>query len=146
MEQSIKIKYLKQYQHELKPAKVGDAGIDIVSCRDVIVNSLDTKLIGTYLHVEIPRGYYGRLVGRSSLHMEGLHVNEGIIDSGYRGEIKVSVTNLSIKSPFREIKRGTRIGQLIIQKCEEVEFVPVGKLSDSERGNKGFGSTGRYVK
>ena len=146
MENKIQVKYLRQYQHDLKPAKSGDAGIDIVACRDVIINALETKLIGTYLKIEIPKGYYGRLVGRSSLHMEGLHVNEGIIDSGYRGEVKVSMTNLSLKPPFKEIKKGTRVAQLIIQKCEDVEFIPVGRLENSERGNNGFGSTGRCAK
>ena len=154
----IKIKYLDTYPAKLKPAKRGDAGIDIVAAEDTKIGGFDTKLISTGLYLEIPEGYYGRLVGRSSLHKQGLHVNEGIIDSGYRGEVKVSLTNLNQKLIMRfvdlkdllagrqlvtGILKGDRIAQLIITKVEPVEFVAVEELSDSERGSKGFGSSGR---
>ena len=129
-------------------------------------------LIPTGLALEIPEGYYGRLVGRSSLHKQGLHVNEGIIDSGYRGEVMVSTSyspSLELEltrhermamptsiydnenfiyglrlnnKPFK-INKGDRIAQLIITKVEPVEFIAVDELSDSERGSNGFGHTGR---
>ena len=164
MEQLTKVKYLNTYPEELKPQKQGDAGIDIVASKDVTIGAFETILVPTGLYLEIPEGYYGRLVGRSSLHKEGLHVNEGIIDSGYRGEVMVSMSNLNydriihtamgvskmIATGSEEyeshnscISKGDRIAQLIITKVEPVEYVAVDELSDSERGNGGFGSSGR---
>ena len=144
LENKIQIKYLRQYPHELKPAKQGDAGIDIYASKIVAIRPFETALIPTGLYMEIPKGYYGRLVGRSSLHKEGLHVNEGIIDSGYRGEIKVSMTNSSNETIFAKlVEIGERVAQLIITKVEPVEFIAVDELSESERGENGFGHTGR---
>ena len=138
------IKYLDTYPHELKPALEGDAGIDIYASKIVAVRPFETVLIPTGLYMEIPKGYYCRLVGRSSLHKQGLHVNEGIIDSGYRGEVKVSMTNSSNETIFaRLVEAGERVAQLIISKVEPVEFIAVDELSDSERGSNGFGHTGR---
>ena len=159
-EEKVIIKYVDKYKYNLKPKCCGDAGIDICASEDVRIRWGSNVLIPTNLYVEIPHGYYGRLVGRSSLHAKGLHVNEGIIDSGYRGEIKVSMNVSSadkvegriscgddecwvVKSSEYNIKKGDRIAQLIISKVEPVEFVKVEKLNETERGNNGFGSTGK---
>lgn len=143
MNNKVIIKYLDTYPHELKPVLEGDAGIDIYASEMVAIRPFETVLISTGLYMEIPKGYYGRLVGRSSLHKQGLHVNEGIIDSGYRGEIKVSMTNSSNETIFAKlVEIGERVAQLIISKVEPIEFVAVQELSETERGTNGFGSTG----
>ena len=143
----IKIKYLSSYPHKLTPAKIGDAGIDIVSNMAVDIFANDTELIHTGLYVEIPEGYYIEVVGRSSLHKNGIHVNKGIIDTGYRGEILVSMSNRNLwdinQGSYYTVERGDRIAQLIVKKKVEAEFIPVDKLEDSERGEDGFGSTDR---
>ena len=143
----IKIKYLSSYPHKLAPAKVGDAGIDIVASESVNIQANDTELVHTGLYVEIPEGYYIEVVGRSSLHKRGIHVNKGIIDTGYRGEILVSMSNRNFwdidESDYLSVIKGDRIAQLIVKKKVEVKFEPVDKLEDSERGEDGFGSTDR---
>lgn len=139
----LKIKYLGSYPHKLAPAKIGDAGIDIVASENVIIRTNDTELISTGLYVEIPEGYYIEVVGRSSLHKQGIHVNKGIIDTGYRGEIMVSISNRNKYRGNYTVHKGDRIAQMLIKERIDAEFIPVDELKDSERGEGGFGSTNR---
>jgi len=124
--------------------KPGDAGADLVSERDVVLGSGQTILVPTGTFIEIPDGYVGLVHPRS-----GLAANHGItvlnapgtIDSGFRGEIQVILHNTSGHSV--QIIRGMRIAQLVIQEFVTAQFVQVDELSDTERGDGGFGSTGK---
>ena len=98
----------------------------------------------TGLFVAIPEGYAGFVQPRSGLalrHGVTCLNTPGLIDSGYRGELKVLLVNTDPTNTF-EVRRGERIAQLVIQRYEQVSFVPVDELPDTERGTGGFGSTG----
>ena len=102
-------------------------------------------LYATGLSIAIPHGYAGFVQPRSGLALEhGVTVlnSPGLIDSGYRGELKVLLINTDPVEAFA-VQRGERIAQLVIQAYEEVNFVDVATLPESERGSGGFGSTGR---
>ena len=118
-----------------------DAGADLCSVENVIIGPLERKIISTGIAIEIPMGYYGRVAPRSGLAAKyGIDVLAGVIDSGYRGEIKVILFN-SGNENF-EVKIGDRIAQLIIEHHFNFEFQQVSDLSDTDRGEDGFGSTG----
>src|SRR5688572_30502948 len=125
-------------------AHPGDAGMDLYSAEDITLDPGDRAAIGTGLAVAIPKGYAGFVHARSGRAIkQGLAlVNApGLIDSGYRGEIKVIVINLARKHSIH-ISRGEKIAQLVVQKVTPVEPVEVEVLSVSDRGEGGFGSTG----
>ena len=122
------------------------AGYDLFSDidSDVSIAPHETKLIGTGISVAIPDGYFGGIYARSGLSTkEGLRPANctGVIDSDYRGEIKVPVHNDS--NEIRIITPNQKIAQMIIQPFLSVEFEEVDSLDDTARGNKGFGSTGK---
>ena len=126
-------------------AREGDAGLDLLSAEDVILKPGDRAAVATGIAVAIPPGYAGFVHPRSGRALrEGLAIvnGPGLIDSGYRGEIKVLVTNLDPASPIY-IKRGEKVAQLVIQAIEAVELEAVDELPVSVRGEGGFGSTGR---
>ena len=123
----------------------GDAGLDLPSRIDIVVEPGERATVPTGLAVAIPHGYAGLVLPRSGLaarHGIGLVNSPGLIDSGYRGEVAVVLINTDKTQPFR-ISRGDRIAQLMIQKVEEVEVFAVEDLTDSQRGADGFGSTGK---
>ncbi len=102
-------------------------------------------LVGTGIALAIPLGFAGFVQPRSGLaarHGVTCLNTPGLIDAGYRGELKVLLVNTDPVEAF-EVRRGERIAQLVIQKIEHVDFVAVDELPDSERGAGGFGSTGR---
>ena len=122
------------------------AGYDL--CADisssVFIAPGETVLIGTGISMAIPDGYYGGVYARSGLSSkEGLRPANctGVIDSDYRGEIKVPIHNDSKET--RTIKSGQKIAQMIISPYLEVTFSEVAELDDTNRGNEGFGSTGK---
>ena len=122
------------------------AGYDLFSDidSDVSIAPHETKLIGTGISVAIPDGYFGGIYARSGLSSkEGLRPANctGVIDSDYRGEIKVPVHNDS--NEIRVISPNQKIAQMIIQPFLLVEFEEVDSLDDTARGSKGFGSTGK---
>ena len=126
-------------------ARVGDAGLDLLAAEDLMLKPGERGAVGTGIAVAIPWGHAGFVHARSGRSLnEGLAlVNApGLIDSGYRGEIKVLVVNLDSSSPIY-IRRGEKIAQLVIQQVEEVELEEVQSLPPSERGSGGFGSSGR---
>lgn len=130
---------LPAYAHE------GDAGLDLYAAEDVSLAPGDRAAIATGIAVAIPDGYAGFVHARSGRALQqGLAlVNApGLIDSGYRGEIKVIVVNLARKHTVR-IRRAEKIAQLVIQQVAVVELDEVEELSSSERGVGGFGSSGR---
>ena len=122
------------------------AGYDLFSDidSDVSIAPHETMLIGTGISVAIPDGYFGGIYARSGLSSkEGLRPANctGVIDSDYRGEIKVPVHNDS--NEIRVISPNQKIAQMIIQPFLSVEFEEVDSLDDTARGSKGFGSTGK---
>ncbi len=126
-------------------ARTGDAGLDLLAAEDTSLQPGERAAIPTGLAVAIPEGYAGFVHARSGRALkEGLAlVNApGLIDSGYRGEIKVIVVNLDPRSPV-DIKRGDRIAQLVIQPVVAAELEEVDELPGSTRADGGFGSSGR---
>ncbi len=127
-------------------AKPGDAGVDLRATEDVTLAPGGGRgLVPTGVAVAIPRGYAGFIQPRSGLAFKhGVTVlnSPGLIDSDYRGELKVLLVNTDPTSPF-EVTRGERIAQLVIQAVEHVDFVEVDSLDETERGEGGFGHTGR---
>ena len=127
-------------------ATAGDAGVDLRSSIDTTLTAGGGRaLVSTGLSIAIPDGYAGFVQPRSGLALKhGVTVlnTPGLIDSGYRGELKVLLVNLDPAEDF-QVVRGERIAQLVIQAYEQVEFVEVDELPSSERGAGGFGSTGR---
>lgn len=148
----IKIKKLSETAKIPTRAYEYDAGFDLYANEDVFVGRGFTRTVSTGLAIEIPEGFYGRIVGRSSINSNtGLRVLEGIIDSGYRGEIKIMVDYVKKNTKFKkyeenvkhayQVLEGDKIAQLIIQPLPEFEVEEVDKLSESERGTGGFGSS-----
>lgn len=136
----VKIKRLKDVESP-KYAKEFDAGFDLVAAEDVIINPGETKVIPTGLAFEIPPGYEMQIRPRSGMSRKTkLRVVLGTIDSGYRGEVGVIADN-NLDLPYI-VHAGMRIAQGVIAPVETANFVEVDELSDSERGNQGFGSTG----
>jgi dUTP pyrophosphatase len=126
-------------------AHPGDAGLDLRAGVDVIVDPGERTMVPTGIAVAIPEGYAGLVLPRSGLaSREGLTLANapGLIDAGYRGEIICSVVNLDRTEPVK-IARGDRIAQLVIVPISVVEPEWVDELPASERGEGGFGSTGR---
>jgi dUTP pyrophosphatase len=127
-------------------AKLGDAGADLVAAESVVLESGGGRaLISTGVAIAIPEGFAGFVQPRSGLALKhGITClnTPGLIDSGYRGELKVLLINTDPNEAF-EINKGERIAQLVIQKVEECNFQEVEELPDSERGETGFGSSGR---
>ena len=120
----------------------GSAGLDLFSNVDLTINPGERSLVDVGIKVAIGRGYYGRIASRSSMACKGIDVAAGVIDSDYRGVVKVLLVNNS-REPF-SVRQRDAIAQLIVEKiytCEP-EFVDTeSNLGDTERGSGGFGST-----
>ncbi|MBQ29500.1 MAG: dUTP diphosphatase [Acidimicrobiaceae bacterium] len=127
-------------------AKSGDAGADLVANEDVtLAPGGGRALIGTGIAIAIPRGYAGFVQPRSGLalrHGVTCLNTPGLIDSGYRDELKVLLINTDPSEPY-EVQRGDRIAQLVIQSVEEVIWEEAEQLDETERGQGGFGHSGR---
>ncbi len=143
----MKVQLKKFTDTAILPSRGSDsaAGYDLSAdiSSDVIIKPHETKLIGTGISVAIPDGYFGGIYARSGLSLrEGLRPANctGVIDSDYRGEIKVSLHNDSNEA--RTISPQERIAQLVIMPYLEVTFDEVSELNDTIRGTGGFGSTG----
>jgi dUTP pyrophosphatase len=125
-------------------AYAGDAGLDLSACERVELGPGERATVGTGLAVAIPEGYAGFVLPRSGLaSRHGLtNVNTpGLVDSGYRGEIKVILLNTDRREPF-VVEPGMRIAQLVVLEVADVRTVEVGDLPESERGARGHGSSG----
>jgi len=130
---------MPRYQHE------GDAGLDLPSRVDYVLEPGERAMIPTGIAVAIPRGYAGFVLPRSGLasrHGIALVNSPGLVDSGYRGEMAIIMINTDKRESF-QIKRGDRIAQLVIQKVVEAMTFQVSELDATSRGAGGFGSTGR---
>jgi len=140
------LKYTSVTGNEIKYAKVGDVGLDLVATEWVLLPDDNYIEYETGIAVEIPDGHFGLLVSRSSVSKTDLILANGmgIIDSGYRGPLKMRFKILGSKREFPVIYRiGDKIGQLIILPYSVITPQLVDKLSESERGENGFGSTGK---
>jgi len=127
------------------PAHLGDAGLDLYAREDAVIPARGGRLLmPTGVAVAIPHGYMGLVVPRSGLalkHGITLVNTPGIIDSGYRGELKVVMINTDPEHDY-EVKRGDRVAQLIISRYDNVTWTEVSELSGFDRGG-GFGHSGR---
>lgn len=120
-----------------------DAGLDLYSPYDKYVIHGTSCVVDTGVRVQIPKGYYGKLESKSGLMTRNNIVTSGgVIDSGYTGTIKVPIHNNSPTDDYK-IKRGDKITQLVIIKMITPELEIVDSLEKTERGDLGFGSTGK---
>ncbi len=127
-------------------ARPGDAGADLRSTITVEIQPGERVLVPTGIALALPDGFAAFVHPRSGLALRhGLSIvnTPGTIDAGYRGEIMVLLINLD-QTQAITIERGDRIAQMVIQRVETVEFVPVEELSDSARGSGGYGSSGGH--
>jgi len=144
MAERIAVKYVGV--NTLEQKHEGDAGVDLRATEMVFLESMERKIVKTELYVEIPVGYEGQVRPRSGMALkQGVTVINapGTVDAGYRGEVGIALINLD-KSPVR-VSIGDRIAQLVICPIANVEFVKVENLSclsETSRGDGGFGSTG----
>jgi dUTP pyrophosphatase len=121
----------------------GDAGLDLSACERVELNPGERATIGTGLAVAIPEGYAGFVQPRSGLAAKhGITIvnTPGLVDSGYRGELKIILHNTDSLAPF-VVEPGMRIAQLVVLEVPDVDPVEVDELPESERGVRGFGSS-----
>ena len=141
----MKLKILKIDSEAIIPtyANHDDAGLDLYSAENFVLKPGERRAIETGVKMEIPEGYVGLVWDKSGLAVnDGIKTMAGVIDSGYRGEIKIVLINLGEKN--FEIKKGQKIAQMLIQKIEHPEIEIVEFLSESGRGESGFGSTGKH--
>lgn len=127
--------YLPEYAHE------ADAGMDLRSPRDVYIMPNRSRTIDTGVHIAIPPGMVGMLKSKSGLNVKHGLLNTGVIDSGYTGSIVVKLYNHTDSAYF--VKQGDKISQLVIMPVVHAELQQVDELEETERGDHGFGSTGK---
>ena len=133
--------FVKFSENAKQPSK-GDsesAGYDLYASNDTFVPAWNRAIVKTDIGFEIPVGFYGRIASRSGLGSKGYDIGAGVIDSSYRGEIKIVFIN-STSSDYT-IKKGDKIAQIIFEKHYSFDFKQVETLSASTRGTDGFGST-----
>jgi dUTP pyrophosphatase len=123
-------------------AHSGDAGMDLFSCVDVTLGPGETKPVPTGIQMAIPQGHVGLVWDKSGISLKGVHRLAGVVDAGYRGEVRVVMVNLGTE-PFA-IKAGMKIAQMLIQPVEAPTIVESDTLDDTSRGAGGFGSTGLF--
>lgn len=122
--------------------KDGDIGFDLRALGDDILRPGETKVVHTGTKIAFEGDVYAWVMGRSGLSSRGISCQLGLVDTGYRGDIGVMLTNLSGED--FHIREGDRIGQLVFMREEHVMFEHVDRIdSDTDRGAKGFGSSGR---
>jgi len=147
MSVQVQISYLDP---ELPPpsyARPGDAGLDLHAREGAVLAPGERALVPTGIAIALPDGYAGLVHPRSGLatrHGVTLVNAPGTIDSGYRGQIHVNLINLDPRESFT-IERGDRIAQLVVQRVEHVELVPVDSLPTSVRGHTGHGDSGGFA-
>ena len=145
----LKVKLLHEDAKLPVRAHDSDAGLDLFSIEDAVVKARGRLLVKTGIsiqlpfgHIELPFGYYGQVASKSGLSVKhGIEVGAGVIDEGYTGEVMVMLYNHS-DDDF-EINKGDKIAQLLVKPVSYCDVQQVNYVSDSYRGNGGFGSTGR---
>lgn len=141
---AVSLKRLSQHAKIPGYAYEGDAGVDLCSIERVQIKPSERSMISTGLGIALPAGYAGFVLPRSGLaakHGISIVNAPGLIDSNYRGEIKVILVNLDPENAF-VVEPGDRIAQLVVMPVPAVSFEVVDDLPDSDRGTAGFGSSG----
>jgi dUTP pyrophosphatase len=159
---TIRFKKLTPSAQTPTQAKRGDAGYDLYATESVTIKPFQRAVVKTGIAIEIPEGYYGRIAPRSGLAVKaGIDVLAGVVDAGYRNEVGVVLINLNVldwlylivTNPVEafaslfgtsgefKIKQGDKVAQIIIEKCHSISWIESTELTDSERGQDGFGST-----
>ena len=126
-------------------AKPGDAGADLCSRIDFVLEPGERALIPTGISIALPNGYVALVHPRSGLaikHGISMVNTPGTVDAAFRGELQIILINHDLREPFT-IKKGDRIAQLVIQKVEHADFVEVDSIPGTHRAAGGFGSTGK---
>ena len=136
----VKFKKLIDYAIPFKYTREGDACMDMYSVEDTTIESNSTEVVSTGIALEIPTGFEGIVRGRSGLASKGIHVHIGTIESSYRGDIGIIITNTTNKS--FSINRGDRIAQFTVKPVNNILMEESEVLSETERGANGFGSSG----
>lgn len=140
----MQIKFKKLNENAKPPtyAFKFDAGMDLYCLENISVEPNQSVQISTGIAMEIPEGFVGLIWDKSGLsHKSGLKTVGGVVDSQYRGEIKVGMINLSNET--YNFEAGQKIAQMLIQKVEQVDLIESDDLSETDRGEGGFGSTGK---
>lgn len=140
---SVKVKVKKRKDDAVIPHYVheGDAGMDIYSCENAIIRAGERKLVSTGICLEIPKGYVALVWDKSGLASKcGIKTMAGVVDCSYRGEVGIMLLNTSEED--YQVRKGEKIAQILIQPIAEAEIEEVQELSDTKRGDGGFGSTG----
>ncbi|RDI75140.1 dUTP diphosphatase [Gaiella occulta] len=142
----IELEVIRLRDGAVLPAQAypGDAGLDLVSCEHVRLDPGQRGVVGTGVAVSVPAGHAGLVIPRSGLAArKGITIVNapGLIDSGYRGELRVILLNTGTEEPF-DVEPGMRIAQLVVVPAPAVRLVEVGHLEQSERGAAGLGSSG----
>ena len=145
---TIKVKKLTSTATIPTKSRKTDAGYDLYSDEDIAIYPEDTKLISTGIAFAIPDGYAGLIWDRSGLGSKGIHRHAGVVDSSYRGEVKVALYNarpghIDFTDNMYFISRGDRIAQILLQKVPHFDLVETEELDDTDRGSSGFGSSGK---
>jgi dUTP pyrophosphatase len=125
-------------------AHSGDAGLDLSACEEITIGVGERAAVGTGIAVEIPEGHAGLVVPRSGLalrHGISMVNAPGVIDAGYRGEVRLLLLNTDNESPFT-VEPGMRVGQLLVVPVADVDVVETDEVTATERGAGGFGSSG----
>lgn len=118
----------------------GDAGMDLYAVEDIVLEQGNPVPVPTGIQVAVPKGHVGLVWDKSGVSLSGVHRLAGVIDAGYRGEIKVVLINLTEK-PYA-VEKGKKIAQMLIQPILSVDIKEVDSLDGTDRGEGGFGSTG----
>lgn len=141
-ENAVKVRLIDNSAKIPKKSNISDAGFDLSSVEDTIIAPQSRKTVKTGLSLEMPSNMAGLIWPRSGLSVKsGIDVLAGVIDAGYRGEIMVCLYNTS--KEIVEIKHGDRIAQIIFQEVPVVTMEVHSTLGSSQRGDNGFGSTGK---
>jgi dUTP pyrophosphatase len=125
-------------------ADLGAAGYDLTSVVDMVLSVGERRLVPTGLIIQIPSGTYARIGPRSGMSVKGIDIGAGIVDFSFRGEVKVLMINNGLS--YYELKKGDRIAQLILERImtpEVTEVKSLDELTTTQRGEGGFGSTGK---
>lgn len=137
------IKYKSEFGYELTKATNGDIGYDVRCGEEFSIMPGKTKTVDTGISFELPDGIYVDVRGKSGINGRGILCHMGLVDTGYRNSIKVCLTNLSYKK--QRFEKGEKVAQIVFRKELEVFLKKVDNIdTETERGLKGFGSTGRF--
>lgn len=138
---TLKVKKLNLNGRLPTKNNASDAGYDLYCAEDYRIKAGQTAKIKTAIALKIPDGYYGQIQSRSGLASKGIVAKGGVIDSGYTGEILILLNNNGDYEHY--ISRGERVAQLILHQVPNFTVKEVEELEETERSNKGFGSSGK---